>query len=121
MNIQTKLTLNIGMLVAMIVLLVSLSMVNLKILTATEPTRPAAGPGLQRAMVWVSIIGGICIVCGIWMLKQLQSSINKPVKEITDCINEIANQNYEQRLNLERKEFEEVSKNYNRMAKRLAD
>lgn len=121
MNIKTKLTLNIGVLVAMIVLLVSLSVVNLQILTATEPTSPAAGSGLQRALVWVSIIGGLCIVCGLWMLKQLPSSINKPVKEITDGIKEIANHNYEQRLNLESKEFEEVSKNFNRMAKRLAD
>ena len=120
MNIKTKLTLNIGVLVAMIVLLVSLSVVNLQILTATEPTSPAAGPGLQRALIWVSIIGGICIVCGLWMLKQLPASI-KPVKEITDGIKEIANHNYEQRLNLESKEFEEVSKNFNRMAKRLAD
>lgn len=121
MNIKTKLTLNIGVLVAMIVLLVSLSVVNLQILTATEPTSPAAGPALQRALVWVSIIGGLCIVCGLWMLKQLPSSVNKPVKEITDGIKEIANHNYEQRLNLESKEFEEVSKNFNRMAKRLAD
>lgn len=121
MNIKTKLTLNIGVLVAMIVLLVSLSVVNLQILTATEPTSPAAGPALQRALVWVSIIGGLCIVCGLWMLKQLPSSINNPVKEITDGIKEIANHNYEQRLNLESKEFEEVSKNFNRMAKRLAD
>ena len=62
MNIKTKLTLNIGLLVALIVLLVSLSVVNLQILSATEPTSPAAGPGLQRALVWVSIIGGLCIV-----------------------------------------------------------
>ena len=39
MNIKTKLTLAIGVLVAMIVLLVSLSIVNLQILTATEPNR----------------------------------------------------------------------------------
>ncbi len=63
MNIKTKLTLNIGMLVAMIVLLVSLSVVNLQILTDTEPSSPSAGPGLQRALIWVSIIGGIFIVC----------------------------------------------------------
>lgn len=43
MNIKTKLTLVIGALVAMIVLLVSLSIVNLQILTATEPNSPAAG------------------------------------------------------------------------------
>lgn len=45
MNIKTKLTLVIGALVAMIVLLVSLSIVNLQILTATEPNSPAAVPG----------------------------------------------------------------------------
>lgn len=62
MNIKTKLTLNIGILVAMIVLLVSLSIVNLQILTATEPTSPAAEPGLKRALLWISMIGGIQMV-----------------------------------------------------------
>ena len=42
MNIKSKLTLAIGILVAMIVLLVVLSVVNLQILTATEPDSPAA-------------------------------------------------------------------------------
>ena len=54
MNIKTKLTLTIGILVAMIVLLVALSVVNLQILTATDPDSPAAGPGLQRALLWIS-------------------------------------------------------------------
>ena len=53
MNIKSKLTLAIGILVAMIVLLVVLSVVNLQILTATEPDSPAAGPGLQRALLWI--------------------------------------------------------------------
>ena len=57
MNIKTKLTLTIGILVAMIVLLVALSVVNLQILTATDPDSPAAGPGLQRALLWISIVG----------------------------------------------------------------
>ena len=48
MNIKSKLTLAIGILVAMIVLLVVLSVVNLQILTATEPDSPAAGAS-QRA------------------------------------------------------------------------
>ena len=79
MNIKTKLTLVIGVLVAMIVLLVSLSIVNLQILTATEPNSPAAGPGLQRALLWISSIGGFCIVIGIFMLTVLQ----KPAQEIS--------------------------------------
>lgn len=56
MNIKSKLTLAIGILVAMIVLLVVLSVVNLQILTATEPDSPAAGPGLQRALLWIYVV-----------------------------------------------------------------
>lgn len=121
MNIKTKLTLVIGVLVSMIVLLVSLSIVNLQILTATEPDSPAAGPGLQRALLWISIVGGICIVIGIFMLTTIPSHFNKPIKEIIDGINDIANHNYDCRLNLENHEFTEVSENFNRMAKRLSD
>ena len=121
MNIKTKLTLVIGVLVAMIVLLVSLSIVNLQILTATEPNSPAAGPGLQRALLWISSIGGFCIVIGIFMLVILPSYFNKPIKKIIDGIKDIANHNYDCRLNLESHEFAEVSENFNRMAKRLSD
>ena len=42
MNIKTKLILGIGMLAGMIILLVTLSVVNLQLLTATEPDSPAA-------------------------------------------------------------------------------
>ena len=37
MNIRTKLILSVGILTGMIILLVALSVVNLQILTATEP------------------------------------------------------------------------------------
>ena len=37
MNIRTKLILSVGVLAGMIILLVALSVVNLQILTATEP------------------------------------------------------------------------------------
>lgn len=95
MNIKTKLTLVIGVLVAMIVLLVSLSIVNLQILTATEPNSPAAGPGLQRALLWISSIGGFCIVIGIFMLTVFPAYFNKPIKKIIDGIKDIANHNYD--------------------------
>lgn len=122
MNIKTKLTLGIGILVSMIVLLVVLAVVNLQILTATEPDSPAAGPGLQRALLWISCVGVACIFIGIGMLLRLPASINNPIKEITNGIQEIANHNYEKRLDLgSNQEFAEVSKNFNRMAKRLAD
>ena len=122
MNIKTKLTFGIGVLVAMIVLLVVLSAVNLQILTATEPDSPAAGPGLQRALMWIYIVGIACILIGIGMLFRLPSSINKPIKELTNGIMEIANHNYQKRLNLgPNEEFIEVAESFNRMAERLAE
>lgn len=121
MNIKTKLTLGMGILVAMIILLVSLSIVNLQILTATEPNSPAAEPGLQRALLWISVTGGICIVIGVVMLTLLPSSINKPIQQLIGGIKDIADHNYDRRLNLESQEFAEVSQNFNRMAKRLSD
>ncbi|MEG2164621.1 MAG: HAMP domain-containing protein, partial [Bacteroidales bacterium] len=122
MNIKTKMTLTIGLLVLMIILLVVVSMVNMQILTATEPDTPAAGIGLKRAFVWVSCVGAIGIASGIVILFRLPSAISKPIKEIANGIQEIANHNYEKRLDLDsNQEFAIVSKNFNRMAKRLAD
>ena len=122
MNIKSKLTLAIGILVAMIVLLVVLSVVNLQILTATEPDSPAAGPGLQRALLWIYVVGAACICIGIGMWLRLPASIDNPIKELTNAIQEIANHNYKKRLELSNsEEFSEVSKNFNRMAKRLED
>lgn len=94
MNIKSKITLSIGILVAMIVLLVALSIVNLQILTATDPESPAAGPGLSRALLWISIIGTICIIIGTGILIKLPKSINKPIQSLTNGILEIANHNY---------------------------
>ena len=91
MNIKTKLTFSIGILVAMIVLLVALSVVNLQILTATEPDSPAAMPELNRALIWISSIGALCIGIGIAMWLKLPNAIDKPIKELTNGIQEIAN------------------------------
>lgn len=122
MNIKTKLTLGVGVLVAMIILLVVVAVVNLQILTATEPDSPAAGPGLYRALWWVTIVGVACICIGLVLLIRLPASITQPIKEITNGIQEIANHHYGVRLDLkDNEEFVEVSRNFNRMAARLTD
>ena len=114
MNIRTKLILSVGILAGMIILLVALSVVNLQILTATEPDSPAAIPGLQRALLWVSVTGGICILASIVLLVWLPRSINKPIRELMQGILEIANHNYEKRLDMsEHEEFREVADSFN--------
>ena len=122
MNIKTKLLFGIGMLAGMIILLVTLSVVNLQILTATDPDSPTAGPGLQRALIWISIVGGFCVLVGLGLLIWLPKSIERPIKEPTNGIMEIANRNYEKRLNLKgNEEFNDVAESFNRMAERLAE
>ena len=122
MTIKAKLTLAIGVLVSMIVLLVVLSIANLQILTATDPDSPAAGPGLNRALIYVSVVGVICILIGIAILIRIPISINNPIKQLIDGILEIANHNYDVRLDLKGdRELEVVSQNFNRMARRLSD
>ena len=122
MNIETKLLFGIGILAGMIILLVTLSVVNLQILTATEPDSPVAMPALERALLWISITGGICILTGLVLLIWLPRSINRPVKELTRGILEIANHNYEKRLDMKGyEEFREVSDSFNRMAEKLTE
>ena len=83
MNIRTKLILSVGVLAGMIILLVALSVVNLQILTATEPDSPAAVPGLQRALLWISVLGGLFFFAIIILLVWLPRSIRKPIQELT--------------------------------------
>ena len=122
MNIKTKLILGIGMLAGMIILLVTLSVVNLQLLSATEPDSPAAMPALERALLWISVTGGICILTGLTLLYWLPRTISKPIKELKQGILEIANHNYEERLDMRNnQEFREVAESFNRMAERLAE
>ena len=122
MNIKTKLLFGIGMLAGMIILLVTLSVVNLQLLTATEPDSPAAMPALERALLWISVTGGICVLTGLVLLFWLPRSISKPILELKQGILEIANHNYEKRLDMKNsEEFREVADSFNRMAERLTE
>lgn len=122
MRIKTKITSGIGLLVAVIILLVLISVINLQKLTAMEPNSPDAGPALQQALFWITVVGISCIVISIILLLRLPSSIDKPVKELTNGILEIANHNYEKRLDLgANEEFREVAGSFNRMAEKLAE
>ena len=122
MNIKTKLVLGLGILAGMIVLLVALSIFNLQILTEVEPASPNAPVYLERALLWISVIGVVCIVTGVALLLWLPSSINKTIRKLTDGIVEIANHNYGKRLDTKpNEEFYGVSESFNRMAERLTE
>ena len=122
MNIKEKITLSVGVLVSLIVALVALSVISLQILTATEPTSPVADYGLTRALTLLLLFGALSISIGVSMLVNLPSSVNCPFQKLTQAINEIANHNYEVELNLVGSQtMEQLSANFNRMARRLRD
>ena len=77
-------------------------------------------PGLDRALLWISVTGIISVFISVFLLIWLPHTIEKPIKELTNGIMEIANHNYDKRLNMQDKaEFREVADNFNRMAERL--
>ena len=107
---------------SLIIGLVVLSIISLQILTATEPSSPVADYGLTRALSMLLLFGGLSISVGLWMLIKLPGYITRPYQELTKAINEIANHNYDTRLQLNGGEaMELLSDNFNRMACRLSD
>ena len=122
MNIKTKLILGFGLLAGMIVLLVALSIANLQLLTETDPRSPEAMPMLNNALLWISITGGICILGAFSLFLWLPRSIDKVIKKLTNGIVDIANDNYERRLDFkESEEFGIVAESFNRMVERLSE
>lgn len=121
MQIKKKLITGIGLLVGMIVLLVSMSVINFKVLTALDPNAPEAIMELENALLWISIAGGVCIVIGIMLLIWLPRSISRPINQLKEGIVEIANLRYDKRLDMSKtEEFREVADKFNNMAEKLA-
>lgn len=76
----------------------------------------------DRALLWICVIAIACILIAFAFLVRLPYSITTPIRKLTDGIMEIANHNYEKRLNLgEYQEFTEVATSFNRMAERLTE
>lgn len=76
----------------------------------------------HHALLWICILGVICITIALAFLIRFPRAINNPIRLLTEGIMEIANHNYEKRLNLEKyDEFTEVAASFNRMAERLAE
>lgn len=81
-----------------------------------------AGSTAQRALLWIGVIGVLCIAIAFGFLIRLPRSIDAPIRKLKDGIMEIASHHYEKRLDLGKyEEFAEVAKSFNSMAERLAE
>lgn len=76
----------------------------------------------DRALLWICILSVACILIALAFLVRLPHSIATPIRKLTGGIMEIANHNYEKRLDLSQyQEFSEVATSFNRMAERLTE
>jgi signal transduction histidine kinase len=76
----------------------------------------------DNAIFWVSIAGTICFLIAFILLINLPGSIANPIKELTESIKEIAEQNYSQRVHFEKhNEFGELASSFNTMAQKLEE
>ncbi|MBW8360661.1 MAG: PAS domain-containing protein [Kaistella sp.] len=76
----------------------------------------------DRAVFWISAAGTLCFLIAFILLINLPGNIANPIKELTESIRQIANQNYKERVRFEgNSEFGELAKSFNTMAEKLEE
>jgi len=76
----------------------------------------------ETSTIAISLVGAICFMLAFTLLLNLPSSIANPIKELTQSIKEIADENYAQRVHFEQhNEFGELAHSFNVMAEKLEE
>jgi NtrC-family two-component system sensor histidine kinase KinB len=76
----------------------------------------------STATMWIVLTGTCCILIAFSFLINFPGGIANPIRELTASIQEIANKNYNERLNFERgDEFGELADSFNTMAEKLEE
>lgn len=74
------------------------------------------------AVFWISVTGTACFLIAFVLFVNLPGNIANPIKNLTESIKQIANQNYKQRVHFEtHDEFGELAKSFNSMAQKLEE
>jgi NtrC-family two-component system sensor histidine kinase KinB len=91
-------------------------------MSAIEHKSSIANLTAATAITTISVAGTFCFLVAFILLVNLPSNIADPIKILTKSIKEIANQNYNQRIELAgNSEFGELSKSFNTMAEKLQE
>lgn len=89
---------------------------------AIERKSSIANITADRAVFWISVAGTVCFMIAFILLVNLPGNIANPIKELTESIRQIANQNYKERVRFEsHSEFGELAKSFNTMAEKLEE
>ncbi|KQR94473.1 PAS domain-containing sensor histidine kinase [Chryseobacterium sp. Leaf180] len=76
----------------------------------------------QNAIAFISIAGTVCFLIAFIVMLNLPSNIADPIRKLTMSIRQIANQNYQERVQFEgNSEFGELARSFNTMAEKLQE
>jgi len=76
----------------------------------------------DNSILWVGIVGTLCFLIAFVLLVNLPNSIASPIKELSKSIQEIAEENYTQRVHFEsHDEFGDLARSFNTMAEKLEE
>ncbi len=91
-------------------------------MNAIERKSAIANETATTAIFRISITATCCFVVAFILLVNLPGNIANPIRELTESIEEIANQNYKQRVRFKSAtEFEQLAKSFNTMAEKLEE
>lgn len=74
------------------------------------------------ATFWITLVGTICFLIAFTLLVNLPGNIANPLKELTNSIQQIAAENYTERVHFEKhNEFGQLAASFNTMAEKLEE
>lgn len=76
----------------------------------------------ETANMYIAITGTLCFLVAFSLLFNLPDNIARPIKELTESIKQIANENYSERVHfLNHNEFGDLARSFNTMALKLEE
>jgi len=91
-------------------------------MSAIQRKSNIANETATSATTWIELSGSLCFLIALVLLINLPQAIARPIRELTQSIQEIARQNYHQRVDFENiGEFGELADSFNKMAEKLEE
>lgn len=76
----------------------------------------------KSSMVWIGITGTLCFIIAFTLFVNLPGNIANPIRELTESIRQIANENYTERVHFgSHDEYGQLAQSFNTMAEKLEE
>lgn len=99
---------------ALEIMSINLDAINRKSLIASQTAK--------SSMVWIGITGTLCFIIAFTLFVNLPGNIANPIRELTESIRQIANENYTERVHFgSGDEYGQLAQSFNTMAEKLEE